>query len=141
MITIKHIFTIALLICAFAMPSLAMTIGELNKDCQEKDIIGQAFCLGIIHGIAAQRNSNCGVARSMHEHADSDRAKFLVAVMVEVTANETKGSKIEALKKAFTNWADAHPEKWELSANVELSVKANNAPHFLDAWPCELDKN
>lgn len=96
---------------------------------------------GYILGLSQQRKRNCELLGLAFEASQTPLEKFLLEYLTKRAANDLGAAKIPTLVKAFTNWADAHPEKWSSPVGAIVTKGDLDSAHFLDAWPCKLDKD
>lgn len=139
----KHILTIALLVCAFAMPERARSneLQIFNDICEgDHPSIEPAFCFGNLRGIVVMRTMNCGAIASMYERASSPgeraRLKELATLIGSFSAGNTEGDWFKAYKKWFGNFT-----KGSIRDDARLYVPDPfRGDHFMDAWPCNLEE-
>jgi hypothetical protein len=87
------------------------TVQDLINDCRSGVNYEQAYCLGFIAGSVMLHNGD-SVAVTLWAACSADEPTF------------------GAMRQAFLNWADKHPEDWNIGAlaGVALAIKAT--------WPC-----
>lgn len=96
---------------ATALEQKSYTVQELRNFCRGSGE-GLAYCLGFIGGTAAV----------MFMNGDAGSAGLWTAC--------GEDPPFDAMRQAFLNWADKHPEHWgiEALAGVGIAIKAT--------WPC-----
>ena len=151
----QHIISVTLLVCALIIPNWSnaseqsklrekmdksFTVSELNEYCKiDAHYDQRGFCKGFMDGLFTQRMVNCLALRGAYKELKSEDDKALISNISRAIANDPKGAAFTELLKAFQDWVYANPDALN-EDTVILSYNSSDT-HFLDAWPCDLDKN
>jgi hypothetical protein len=103
---------------------ISNTIQELYQQCKSDKGPDRVLCLGFIAGSVAQMEFIATAAEKMDTPGDR---LFLLAA-TKFCSGET--SSLGAMRQAFINWAEKHPEAWSMFNGYGV----NAALH--ETWPC-----
>ena len=111
---------VTLLVSASAAEAMDDTVAELRRSCilaeniethtDPVEIFESAFCLGFMAGAGTVLQLNCS--------DDEYTGRFSSSV------NTTNGQRV----RAFINWADAHPEHWNLKVMFAVTGIVQGLP-------------
>jgi hypothetical protein len=116
-------------------PKKEMDVQWLYGQCKEAKPSSQSFCSGFISGIALQmfwtgswliKKPPSGTT-PLYDRLTNDDDRSTVSFLSACTELAASG---EAMRQAFINWAEKHPQEW--SADSQLGVM--QAIH--SAWRC-----
>jgi hypothetical protein len=102
--------------------STVYTVQRLLEDCNARpNSTNRSYCLGFVGGItAATSNATAAIDDKNSLYASPRinhywRNNFALDTSIDSVTNG-------ALVKAFENWANNHPEKWDESASVGVAI-------------------
>lgn len=93
---------------------------QLNE-CKDTESGLYAVCLGEIAGISSVMLLNAGILKG------AGIGKTKVPVMCTVGQSPSYGAMIQV----FINWAERHPEHWDMSPQIGIMLALE------DTWPCD----
>jgi hypothetical protein len=103
---------------------ISNTVQELYQQCKSHNGPGEVMCLGFIAGSVAQMEIIAIAAE--HMDAPTDRL-FLLG---ETKFCSGQGTSLGAMRQAFINWAEKHPEKWSMYNGYGVNAALR------ETWPC-----
>jgi hypothetical protein len=104
---------------------ISNTVQELYQQCKSGSGPEKVMCFGFIAGSVAQMEFIAAAA----EHMDTPRDRLFLLAATKFCSAE--GTSLGALRQAFINWAEKHPEAWSIYNGYGVNVALR------ETWPCK----